>query len=140
MAAKSHDLLKKKVKNLIQKIVTLKLINFETEDKALAQFGKFLANEATTEKKKFLDFKSAEQRLDDLYFKDFKVHENYPAFSTLLKIIFTLSHGQASVERGFNDNNVVLKDKISSVSVIGRRFLKNYMLVNNVKPSNMQIS
>ena len=64
----------------------------------MTQFSKFLANEATTGKKKFFDFKSAEQRLDDLYFKDFKVHENYPAFSTLLKIIFTLSHGQASVE------------------------------------------
>ena len=71
MATKSHDLLKKNVKNLIQNIVTLKLTNFETGGKALAQFGKFLANEATTEMKKFLDFKSAEQLLDDLYFKDF---------------------------------------------------------------------
>ena len=61
--------------------------------------------------------------LMNLYFNDFKVHENYPAFSTLLKIIFTLSHGQASVERGFNDNNVVLKDDISVVSVIKRRSL-----------------
>ena len=85
MATKSHDLLKKNVKNLIQKIVTLKLINFETGDEALTQFGKFLANEAATEKKKILNFKSAGQRLDDLYFKDFKVHENYPAFYTLLK-------------------------------------------------------
>ena len=77
---------------------------------------------------------------DDLYFKDFKVHENYPAFSTLLKIVFTLSYGQASVEWGFNDNSVVLKDNISNVSVIARRFFKNYMRVNNVEPSNMQIS
>ena len=89
------------------------------------------------QKKKVLNFKSAEQRFDDLYFKDFKVHENYPAFSTLLKIIFTLSHGQAS--RGFRDNNVVLKDNISNVSFIAR-FLKNYIRVNNVEPSNMQIS
>ena len=126
-ATKSHDLLKKNVKNLIQKIVTLKLINSETGDEALAQFGKFLANKATTEKKKFLNFKSADQRLDDLYFKDFKVHNNCPAFSTLLKIISTLSHRQAGMERGFNDNNVVLKDNISNVSVIARRFLKNYM-------------
>ena len=51
----------------------------------MGQFSKFLANEATTGKKKIFDFKSAEQRLDDLYFKDFKVHENYPAFYTLLK-------------------------------------------------------
>ena len=91
------------------------------------------------QKKKVLHFKSAEQRLDDLYFKDFKVHENYPAFSTLLKIIFTLSHGQISVERGFSDNNVLLKDN-SNVSVIARRFLKNCMRVNNVEPSDMQIS
>ena len=48
--------------------LNLKIINFETGDKALAQFGKFLANEATTEKKKFLNFKSAEQRLDELVF------------------------------------------------------------------------
>ena len=122
MGTKSHDLLKNNIKNLIKKIVTLKLINFETGDKALAQFGKFLANEATTEKKKFLDFKSAEQRLDDLYFKDFKVHENYPAFSTLLKIIFTLSHGQASAELGFNDISVVLKGN-NNVLVITRSFL-----------------
>ena len=26
-----------------------------------------------------------------------------------MQIIFVLSHGQASVERGFNDNNLVLK-------------------------------
>ena len=45
------------VKNLIQKTVTLKLINFETGDKALAQFGKFLADEATTVKKKNSRFK-----------------------------------------------------------------------------------
>ena len=44
------------------------------------------------------------------------------------------------MERGFNDNNVLLKDNISNVSVIARRFLKNYMRVNNVEPSDMQIS
>ena len=104
----------------------------------MAQFGKFLANEATTEKKKLLDLKNAEQRLDDLYFKDFQVDENYPAFSTLLKIILTLSQGQGSVEQGFNGNNMVLKDNISNMSVIASRFLKNYMRVNTVEPS-MQI-
>ena len=44
----SHDLLKKNVKNLIQQLVTLNLTVFEIED---GTFGKFLANEATTEEK-----------------------------------------------------------------------------------------
>ena len=110
----------------------------------MSQFSKFLANEATTGKKKFFDSKVQSvlrtcNFKSDLYFKDFKVHENYPAFSTLLKIIFTLSHGQISVERGFSDNNVLLKDN-SNVSVIARRFLKNCMRVNNVEPPDMQIS
>jgi hypothetical protein len=106
----------------------------------LTEFAKFLANEATREEQKLLEFKRSEQRLDDLYFKVLQVHKNYPAFATLLKIIFTVSHGQASVERGFNDNNVVLKDNISDISVIARRFLKNYMRVNDVESCKMQIS
>lgn len=140
IASKSHNVLKTKVKNLIQKVVGLKLFEFKVGDRALTDFTKFLADEAVMEKQKFLDFKRAEKRLDDFYFKDLKVNKKYPSFSTLLKLIFTLSHGQASVERGFNDNNVVLKDNISSNSVIARRFLKNYMRVNDVQPSKIQIS
>jgi hypothetical protein len=140
MATRSHDVLRKNIKNLIQRIVNYKLIDFETGDNALTEFAKFLANEATREEQKLLEFKRSEQRLDDLYFKVLQVHKNYPAFATLLKIIFTVSHGQASVERGFNDNNVVLKDNISDISVIARRFLKNYMRVNDVEPCKMQIS
>ena len=34
---------------------------------------------------------------------------------------------------------MVLKDN-SNVSVIARRFVKNYMQVNNIEPSNMQIN
>lgn len=49
------------------------------------------------------------QQLDVLYFDDVRVHEKYPELSTIMKIIFVLSHDQASVERGFNDNNLVLK-------------------------------
>lgn len=49
------------------------------------------------------------QQLDALYFDDVRVHEKYPELSTIMQIIFVLSHDQASVERGFNDNNLVLK-------------------------------
>ena len=78
---------------------------------------------AMIEKQKFLDFKRAEKRPDEFYFMDMKENKKHPYFSTLLKLVFTISHGQASVGRGFNDNNVVLKDNISSISVIARRFL-----------------
>ena len=44
-----------------------------------------------------------------------------------------MNHGQARVERGFNDNNVVLN------TIIARRFIKNYLRVNEIEPYIIQI-
>ena len=56
----------------------------------------------------------------------------YPELAVIMKIIFTLSHPQTNVERGFNDNNVVLKQNQKHETVVSRRFLKNYMTPNNL--------
>ena len=80
------------------------------------------------------------QRLDDFFFKTLKVGERYPNLATLMKVVFTLSHGQASVERGFNDNNLVLKDNLKDNSIVARRFVKNYMSANGLKPRTVIIN
>ena len=50
-----------------------------------------------------------------------------------------MSHGQASVERGFNSNNIVLKDNMGESNIIARRFIKNYLRVNAVEPYSIQV-
>ena len=35
-----------------------------------------------------------------------------------------MSHGQASMKRGFNDNNIVLKYNLGENTIIARRFIK----------------
>ena len=62
-----------------------------------------------TNNDKFSTFNRKTQQLDDLCFDDITPHEKYPELSTVMQIVFILSHGQASVECGFNDNNLVLK-------------------------------
>ena len=62
MATKTHDVLKKKVKNLIQRIVTLKLIEFETGDNALTDFAKFDVKLQMTSR----SFLSSNERNNDL--------------------------------------------------------------------------
>ena len=52
----------------------------------------------------------------------------------------TLSHGQASVERGFNDNNVVNKDNMKSDSTITRRSVKNYTSSNELGPHTVSLT
>ena len=48
-------------------------------------------------------------------------------------------HGQASLERGFNDNNVVLKGNMRENTIIARRFIKIYLRVNAIKPYTIQV-
>ena len=50
-----------------------------------------------------------------------------------MKIVFPLSHGQASIESGFNDN-VVLKQNQKDHTV------KNYMSTNNILSETVSIT
>ena len=69
-----------------------------------------------------------------------KVQNIYPDLAMVMKIIFTLSHGQASVERGFNDNNVILKTNQHGDTVVARRFVRNYLTSNNFLPHTAPIT
>ena len=52
-------------------------------------------------------------------------------------MIFCMSHGQASIKRGFNDSIVVLKYNLEENTIIARRFIKIiFMLI----PYTIQIN
>ena len=52
----------------------------------------------------------------------------------------TLSHGQASVERGFSANGAVVEQNLNEKSIAARRLVKDHMLSNNLQPYNIEIS
>lgn len=58
----------------------------------------------------------------------------------ILKIIWTLCHGQSSIERGFSINKKHPVENLQEESLIALRIVNDLMLVNNVTPSNIQIS
>ena len=51
-----------------------------------------------------------------------------------------LSHGQSSVERGFNVNKDVAKVNLQEKSVISRKMIIDHMQKNNVSPSTIEIT
>ena len=131
----NQDYSNKLLKSLVHKIVSSKIITFSRGDKALSQYKDLFEKDMTEEKEKFLKFDRKEgHRLDLFFFHDIRIGDKYPELAAILKIILTLSHGQASVERGFNDNNIVLKDNHKSDSVVARRFIKNYLSEGGLKP------
>ena len=88
---------------------------------------------------KFIDFKRDECRLNYFFFQKLGIEDSYTSLAMILKIIFCMSHGQASVESGFNDNNAVLNHNMGENTVISRRFIKNYLRVNAIEPYTIQI-
>ena len=128
MNSTNGTLLLKKLKLLLQHLVSLKLIPAHHADKAFAQFPEFISNEM-----KLVNGSEDIDRLDDFYFKEAKIGV-YPELASVLKIILTLSHGQADVERGFSLNKSSLQTNINENSVVGKRLVKDHMLANNLKP------
>ena len=98
MAASGAETLIKKLKPLTQKLVALRIINFQTADKALIQYRLLLGKEVIMSKDIFLNFNSREDRVDEFFFHKIGVHKNYPELSSVIIIILILSSGQAFTE------------------------------------------
>ena len=120
--------LKKKLQSFITKIVRLKILHFSQGDKTLNQFSKLLEESTKLFHQEFNEFKREICRLDDFYFKTLKIGGKYPELAQVVKLVLILSHGQATVERGFSNNKVVLKDNQTSESIVARRFINDYMI------------
>ena len=51
-----------------------------------------------------------------------------------------MNQGQVSVERGFSVNKAIITDNISTDYIVGKHLVRDYMLTNNLKPQNGQIT
>ena len=134
MLESTEGKLQKKFKALLQHLVLLRIVSSHKPDKALIQYG----NVKTDLQRAAIDL-SKIPRLDDFYFKELKVAK-YPEFCLVIKIVLTLSHGQAYVERGFSLNNAVLESNMKHDSVVSKRLIQDHLVSNNLKPHTMEIN
>ena len=70
--------------------------------------------------------------LEKFYFEEISI-QKYEKIAEVLKIVLTLSYGQASVERGFNHNNTVVQTNMSADSVISKHPIKDHVLFHKLK-------
>ena len=66
--------------------------------------------------------------------------DKYKELAFVCKVVFTLSHGQSSVERGFCTNTTVLADNIGNGSIASLRIIKDHIITNELKPHAVDIS
>ena len=127
-----------KARNLLRRLLNLKILTLTSCDKCLSEFKDFLRDDVKKYKDKFAIFNKKEHRLDEFFFSAVKV-QNYKNLAFILKIVLTLSHGQAVVERRFSVNKAVLDVNMQENSLIAHKLIRDRMSSNNLKPHCMEV-
>ena len=126
----TRDNLITRFKALLKVVMNLSVLAANSCDKALYHFYCLLDNDLKELRLDAIKFLQEDERLDDFYFKKLNVGK-YTELSFVIRFILTVSHGQASVERGFNLNSAVLKTNMSPNTIIAKRIIKDHMLFND---------
>ena len=121
--------LRQKMKNVTTLLVQSKIIQPSEADEALKQY-----TELIQQKELLPAFNRCNDRVDSYFFKNLRIGDNKKDLAEVAKAIFTLSHGQADVERGFSINKTAIKVNQSEMSLISKRLIKDYMTCNNYEP------
>lgn len=115
-------------KGLVQRFLQDKLLTDTSAgrnkkgDIILQHFDSFLSLESRSED--FLSFPPMQKRLD-IFLRS--AMEPYPELWGFCKKLLILSHGQATVERGFSINKEVESDNIQEDNVVTRRLVCDYI-------------
>ena len=66
--------------------------------------------------------------------------KQYADVWNVFKMIFTLSHGQSSIEQSFRINKQFLVENLKTKSLIALRTIEDHMSPNGRSPQNIEIS
>ena len=140
LAVKDKSNLETMMKRFVDHLASKKILPANDCDQAYLEYGDFLAGVQKNEKLKLCKaFDRDNERLDDFYFKKLNVGA-YPYLTKVCQLVFCLSHGQASVERGFSVNKNIAKHNMTENAFICRRLIKDHLLAKNVLPAEFEIT
>ena len=126
------------MKSILNHLINLKQVAPVFSNKALSQITDFLT-ELKVYKDMFIEFNKESDRFDDLYFKKCNINR-YKELAGVVKILSTLSHGQASVEQRFSENNTVLAQNMKVESIVACRLIKDHLVSNNLQSQTIDIT
>ena len=114
------------LKGLLSHFIKLNIPAANHFNNNLTQFQEFLQSECKSDLFRLKSFNREEYRLDELFF-----HlgiQKYKDLSYVVKIIFTLSHGRPSVERGFSISKSLVKLNMKEETILAKKIIRDYML------------
>ena len=135
----SVSVLQNKLKRLLTHLMKLKILTSVQCDKITKQFTNLTDSQLKLYAEKFRCFDSSTKDLDKFYFNDIDL-QSFKELSFLVKLILSLRHDQASVERSFSVNNAVINVTMSGDSIVAKKIIKDHMISNKLTFKSVQIT
>ena len=139
MIATQTDELHIKAKSLLTKFINLNILTPTACDQILKEYKEFLRNDIVFSCEKFSNYDKQKDRLDTFFFS-LPAIKKYVILAFVMKMILTLSHGQAAVERSFSINKSVVDVNMKEEFIVARKTIKDHMLLNDIQPDMIEIS
>ena len=127
-----------KFSKIVEQLCQRKLLPSKEADDSKLQFEEFIDNVVNC-CEKFLSFSICSSSLDAFYGQ--WLHRN-PKFSSLWKVmicIFTFSHGQSQIARGFNINKSLLVENMYEKSICAQRLVSDFVKSSNKEVHEIEI-
>ena len=138
MSQENVGVLQSKLKKLLTHLTNIKLFQPQFCDKVTQEFLEFVGHEMKLHSHVFQSFKRDNTSLDVLFFSYTDIVK-YKELSTLVKVILTLTHGQAAVERGFSIKNSLSKVNITEQSLLCKKIVRDHLISNHTVPITNQL-
>ena len=124
-----------KFRKLVAGLYEMNHLTATEADKAKDQFESFVEIEVKKCADEFSSFQLVDDRLDKFYGRWFYRKEKCAALWKVMIFVFTLSHGQAQIERGFNKNSDLLVENLESRSIVAQRRVYDHLAANESSPT-----
>ena len=93
----------------------------------MKQFSHFHDNSLTADSVAFKGFSVETDRVDTFYFDRLANKADLKELWKVVKLLLTLCHGQATVERGFSSNKEVMVENLAQHSLVAQRVICDHV-------------
>ena len=130
----------KMFQEVLQRLIETRWKTSEEADTVLAEYRKLVSDAKRYHLDKFSSFKITTDRLDSFLFEVLQNQNESQQLWITMQLILTLSHGQATVERGFSVNKEVLACNLQETSLVAIRLVHSSMQVAKCKVGDFVVN
>ena len=115
------------LKRCLQILVEAKRISEDECDVVVRQYGQYIDEVVAKSMPEYKFFKVADSRVDSLLYENMNSNQKFDRLWNVVQMLLLLSHGQASVERGFSVNRELEVVNLQKGTYVAQRIICDHI-------------